>query len=94
MTDARAPQGATDDWLREDMRRRGFVVALLALFTAGAAVSMRAVTAVHMQSEFLDPIGPVHAGERLYRICTYENPFASSAARMPAAIISIAGQPL
>lgn len=46
-------------------RGRNFVVALLALFTAGAAVSMRAVTAVHMQAEFLDPIDPVHAGEML-----------------------------
>ena len=50
-----------------DGLRRGriFVLALAALFTAGAAVSVRAVTAVHMQAEFLDPIDPVHAGAML-----------------------------
>ena len=53
------------DGITSRSRRRNFIVALLALFTAGAAVSMRAVTAVHMQHEFLDPIDPVHAGERL-----------------------------
>src|SRR5579871_3295794 len=46
-------------------RGRIFVLALAALFTAGAAVSMRAVTAVHMRAEYLDPIDPVHAGEKL-----------------------------
>lgn len=46
-------------------RGRLFVVALLALFTAGAAVSIRAVTAVHMRTEYLDGIGPAMAGERL-----------------------------
>lgn len=45
--------------------RGNFIVALLALFTAGAAVSMRAVTAIHMQTEFLDPIAPAHAGQML-----------------------------
>ena len=50
-----------------DGLRRGriFVLALAALFTAGAAVSVRAVTAVHMQAEYLDPIDPVHAGAML-----------------------------
>jgi MFS family permease len=46
-------------------RGRLFVVALLALFTAGAAVSVRAVTAVHMRSEYLDPIDRLTAGELL-----------------------------
>ena len=50
-----------------DGLRRGriFVLALMALFTAGAAVSVRAVTAVHMQAEYLDPLDPVHAGAML-----------------------------
>jgi len=50
-----------------DAFRRGriFVLALLALFTAGAAVSMRAVTAVHMQAELLDPIDRMNAGAML-----------------------------
>jgi MFS family permease len=46
-------------------RGRLFVVALMALFTAGAAVSMRAATAVHMRAEYLDPISPINAGEML-----------------------------
>src|SRR5690242_5261109 len=46
-------------------RGRLFIVALLALFTAGAAVSMRAATAVHMRSEYLDPIDKLNAGEML-----------------------------
>jgi hypothetical protein len=46
-------------------RGRIFVVALLALFTAGAAVSVRAVTAVHMQAEYLDPIDRANAGAML-----------------------------
>jgi MFS family permease len=46
-------------------RGRIFVITLLALFTAGAAVSMRAATAVHMQAEYLDPLGKLTAGERL-----------------------------
>ncbi|HEY0267366.1 MAG TPA: MFS transporter [Rhizomicrobium sp.] len=46
-------------------RGRIFVVTLLALLTAGAAVSMRAATAVHMQGEYLDPLGAATAGERL-----------------------------
>ena len=46
-------------------RGRIFIITLLALFTAGAAVSMRAATAVHMRSEYLDPLGPLSAGERL-----------------------------
>src|SRR5450755_1479921 len=45
-------------------RGRIFVITLLALFTAGAAVSMRAATAVHMRSEYLDPLGALSAGER------------------------------
>lgn len=60
MTDTRMPRGGP-----APARGRNFIVALLALFTAGAAVSMRAVTAVHMQHDFLDPIDPVHAGEML-----------------------------
>jgi MFS family permease len=46
-------------------RGRLFVVALLALFTGGAAVSMRAVTAVHMRSDYLDALDRVNAGEML-----------------------------
>ena len=44
-------------------RGRIFVLALAALFTAGAAVSVRAVTAVHMRAEYLDPTDPVHVAE-------------------------------
>ena len=44
---------------------RIFNTALLALFTAGAAVSLRAVTAVHIRGEFLDPIDAVNAGAML-----------------------------
>lgn len=46
-------------------RGRVFSVALLALFTAGAAVSLRAVTAAHLQAEFLDPIDHLNAGAML-----------------------------
>jgi MFS family permease len=46
-------------------RGRLFIVALMALFTAGAAVSMRAATAVHMRSEYLDPINKLNAGEMI-----------------------------
>lgn len=46
-------------------RGRIFIVTLMALFTAGAAVSMRAATAVQMQSEYLAPLGAATAGERL-----------------------------
>ncbi len=46
-------------------RGRLFIVALLALFTGGAAVSMRAATAVHMRSEYLDPLDKLNAGEML-----------------------------
>jgi MFS family permease len=46
-------------------RGRIFVVALLALFTAGAAVAMRAATAAHMQAEYLDPIDSLNAGTML-----------------------------
>ncbi len=53
---------STDTPLR---RGRLFFVALMALFTAGAAVSMRAATAVHMRSEYLDPIDAVNAGAML-----------------------------
>jgi MFS family permease len=44
---------------------RIFNTALLALFTAGAAVSLRAVTAAHLQTEFLDPIDKLNAGTML-----------------------------
>jgi MFS family permease len=46
-------------------RGRIFIVTLLALFTAGAAVSLRAVTAVHMRADYLDAIDKVRAGEML-----------------------------
>src|ERR1700755_1150754 len=46
-------------------RGRIFIITLLALFTAGAAVNMRAATAVHIQTEYLDPLGTLTAGERL-----------------------------
>ena len=46
-------------------RGRIFVLALLALFTAGAAVSVRAATAVHMRTEFLDALNPARAGEMI-----------------------------
>ena len=46
-------------------RGRIFAAALLTLFTAGAAVSLRAVTAVHIRTEFLDPIDAVNAGAML-----------------------------
>jgi len=46
-------------------RSRLFIVALLALFTGGAAVSMRAATAVHMRAEYLDPLDKTNAGEML-----------------------------
>jgi MFS family permease len=49
-----------------DTRRgRAFVIALLALFTAGAAVSLRAVTAAHMRADYLDALDPARAGERI-----------------------------
>ena len=57
-----AVAGAPTDHLS---RGRIFIITLLALFTAGAAVSMRAATAVHMQSDYLDPLGALTAGERL-----------------------------
>jgi fucose permease len=60
--EAAAYRRATTETLR---RGRIFIITLLALFTAGAAVSMRAATAVHMRSEYLDPLGPLSAGERL-----------------------------
>ena len=46
-------------------RGRLFVVALLALFTGGAAFSVRAGTAVHMRAEYLDPLDKLNAGEML-----------------------------
>ncbi len=46
-------------------RGRLFVLALLALFTAGAAVSLRAATAVHMRSDYLDALDPARAGEMI-----------------------------
>jgi MFS family permease len=46
-------------------RGRIFVLSLLALFTAGAAVSVRAATAVHMRADYLDALDPVHAGEMI-----------------------------
>jgi fucose permease len=52
----------TDTPLR---RGRLFIVALMALFTGGAAVSMRAATAVHMRTEYLDPIDAANAGAML-----------------------------
>jgi MFS family permease len=58
---ASARAGATN----EISRGRIFIVTLMALFTAGAAVSMRAATAVQMQSEYLAPLGAATAGERL-----------------------------
>lgn len=44
-------------------RNRAFIVALMALFTAGAAVSLRAVTAVHMRADYLNAMDPARAGE-------------------------------
>lgn len=46
-------------------RGRLFIVALLALFTGGAAFSIRAGTAVHMRTEYLDPLNTLNAGEML-----------------------------
>lgn len=46
-------------------RGRIFVLSLLALFTAGAAVSVRAATAMHMRADYLDALDPVHAGEMI-----------------------------
>lgn len=46
-------------------RGRLFLVALLALFTGGAAFSVRAGTAVHMRAEYLDPLNKANAGEML-----------------------------
>jgi len=46
-------------------RGRLFLVALLALFTGGAAFSVRAGTAVHMRAEYLDPLNLGNAGEML-----------------------------
>ena len=59
MTNDSAP--ATDGF----HRGRLFVLALLALFTAGAAVSLRAATAVHMRSDYLDALDPARAGEMI-----------------------------
>ena len=46
-------------------RGRIFVLALLALFTAGAAVSLRAATAVHMRADYLDALDKARAGEMI-----------------------------
>ena len=46
-------------------RGRLFLVALLALFTGGAAFSVRAGTALHMRAEYLDPLNTGNAGEML-----------------------------
>src|SRR5438132_9758282 len=46
-------------------RGRIFVLALLALFTAGAAVSLRAATAVHMRQDYLDAMDPGAAGQMI-----------------------------
>jgi MFS family permease len=46
-------------------RGRIFILALLALFTAGAAVSVRAATAVHMRGEYLDTLNLARAGEMI-----------------------------
>ena len=43
-------------------RGRIFILALLALFTAGAAAPGRAVTALHMRQEYLDPLDAANAG--------------------------------
>jgi MFS family permease len=58
---------ATDIMMDSAPLRRGriFIITLMALFTAGAAVSMRAATAVHVRTEYLDPLGALTAGERL-----------------------------
>jgi len=60
MTKSTAPAGAD-----EFHRGRLFVLALLALFTAGAAVSLRAATAVHMRSDYLEALDPARAGEMI-----------------------------
>src|SRR3569623_376555 len=46
-------------------RGRIFVLSLMALFTAGAAVSLRAATAVHMRMDYLDALDKTRAGEML-----------------------------
>ncbi len=46
-------------------RGRIFVLALMALFTAGAAVSLRAATAVHMRADYLDALDKARAGEMI-----------------------------
>ncbi|HET7085697.1 MAG TPA: MFS transporter [Rhizomicrobium sp.] len=46
-------------------RGRLFIVALLALFTGGAAFSIRAGTAVHMRTEYLEPLDKLNAGQML-----------------------------
>ena len=46
-------------------RGRIFVLALMALFTAGAAVSLRAATAVHMRTDYLDALDKARAGEMI-----------------------------
>ena len=57
----------TDSMTDSAPLRRGrlFIVALLALFTGGAAFSVRAGTAVHMRTEYLDPLNQGNAGEML-----------------------------
>jgi len=57
----------TDSMTDSAPLRRGrlFIVALLALFTGGAAFSVRAGTAVHMRAEYLDPLNQGNAGEML-----------------------------
>src|ERR1700749_1876045 len=61
-----------DDMILDDARRaaplnrgRIFVLALMALFTAGAAVSLRAATAVHMGSDSVDALDKARAGEMI-----------------------------
>ncbi len=46
-------------------RGRIFVLALMALFTAGAAVSLRPATAVHMRMDYLDALDKARAGEMI-----------------------------
>jgi MFS family permease len=46
-------------------RGRIFVLALMALFTAGAAFSLRAATATHMRIDYLDAIDKARAGEMI-----------------------------
>jgi MFS family permease len=60
------PQGASARaGATQISRARIFVLALMALFTAGAAVSLRAATAVHMRMDYLDTLDKARAGEMI-----------------------------